>query len=49
MTYEYTLNDLYVMFAQAETKADKLALVQEWKGLNLPYDINWEAIENTLK
>ena len=49
MTYEYSLNDLYVMFAQAESNADRLALVQEWKAMNLPYDIKWEAIENKLK
>lgn len=48
MAYEYSLNDLYVMFRQAETNDDRLALVREWKAMNLPYDINWEAIENTL-
>lgn len=48
MAYEYSLNDLYVMFRQAETNDQRLALVREWKAMNLPYDINWEAIENTL-
>lgn len=48
MAYEYSLNDLYVMFRQAETNDDRLALVREWKEMNLPYDIKWEAIENTL-
>ena len=43
MTYEYTLNDLYVMFRQAE-KSERLKLLIEWEGMNLPYLINWEKI-----
>jgi hypothetical protein len=49
MTYEYTLNDLYVMFRQAETNSERLTLVREWAAMNLPYLINWEAVENKLK
>lgn len=43
MTYEYTLNDLYVMFRQAE-KSERLKLLIEWEAMNLPYLINWEKI-----
>ncbi len=44
MTYQYTLNDLYVMFAQAESMDDKCVLLREWAQLNLPYDIKWDNL-----
>lgn len=41
MTYEYTLNDLYVIFKQAD---DKVAQLREFASLNLPYNINWDRL-----
>ena len=41
--YVYSLNDLYVMFREAETGLEKVSLLREWSKLNLPYKINWVA------
>jgi hypothetical protein len=51
--YEYTLQDLYVMFRQARDEFDidkgerpgaEVVLLIEWSKMNLPYLINWEKI-----
>ena len=41
--YEYTLEDLYKMFQQAKA-SEKVQLLTEWEGMNLPYLINWDKI-----
>lgn len=41
MAYEYTLNDVYKIFEQAE---DKVAQLREFRDMNLPYDINWDHL-----
>jgi hypothetical protein len=41
--YVYTLQDLYKMFQQAEA-SEKVQLLTQWEGMNLPYLINWEKI-----
>jgi hypothetical protein len=41
--YVYTLQDLYKMFQQAEA-SEKVQLLTEWEGMNLPYLINWDKI-----
>jgi hypothetical protein len=41
--YVYTLQDLYKMFQQAEA-SEKVQLLTQWEGMNLPYRINWEKI-----
>lgn len=44
MAYVYTLNDLYVMFREADSMDEKCALLREWRDLNLPYDIKWDNL-----
>lgn len=39
--YQYTLQDLYKIFQQAE---DKVAQLKEFQDLNLEYNINWENL-----
>ena len=39
--YQYTLQDLYKIFQQAE---DKVAQLREFQNLNLEYNINWENL-----
>jgi len=39
--YQYTLQDLYKIFQQAE---DKVAQLKEFQNLNLEYNINWENL-----
>jgi hypothetical protein len=41
--YVYTLQDLYKMFQQAEA-SEKVQLLTQWEGMNLPYRINWDKI-----
>ena len=41
MAYEYTLNDVYKIFQQAE---DKVAQLREFASMNLPYNINWDRL-----
>ena len=41
MAYEYTLEDIYKIFQQAE---DKVAQLIEFRDLKLPYNINWDRI-----
>ena len=42
--YVYTLDDLYRIFQQTEASSDRVALLREWEGMNLPYRINWDGI-----
>ena len=44
MAYVYTLNDLYVMFREADSMDEKCALLREWRDLNLPYDLKWDNL-----
>lgn len=44
MAYVYTLNDLYVMFREADSMDEKCALLREWRELNLPYDLKWDNL-----
>ncbi len=39
--YQYTLQDVYKIFQQAE---DKVAQLKEFQDLNLEYNINWENL-----
>jgi hypothetical protein len=41
--YVYTLQDLYKMFQQAEA-SEKVQLLTQWEGMNLPYLINWDNL-----
>ena len=41
MAYEYTLEDGYKIYQEAE---DKVAQLKEFKDLNLPFDIRWDRI-----
>lgn len=43
--YTYTLNDLYVIFRQTPGP-DKIRVLQEFKDMNLEYDINWDGLIN---
>jgi hypothetical protein len=40
----YTLDDLYVMFAQEPTIEGKVELLRDWSQLRLGYQINWPHI-----
>ena len=42
--YVYTLDDLYRIFQQTEASSDRVSLLREWEGMNLPYLINWDGI-----
>lgn len=39
--YQYTLQDVYKIFQEAD---DKVAQLKEFQNLNLPYLINWERL-----
>ena len=42
MSYDnYTLEDIYEIFAEAENKVEQLL---EFKSMNLPYEINWDLL-----
>lgn len=41
MAYQYTLEDLYKIFQQAD---DKVQQLKEFKELNLDYFINWDRL-----
>jgi hypothetical protein len=41
MAYEYTLQDVYKIFQQAD---DKVAQLREFQSLNLEYNINWDRL-----
>jgi hypothetical protein len=41
MAYQYTLEDVYKIFQQAE---DKVAQLKEFQDLNLEFKINWERL-----
>jgi hypothetical protein len=41
MAYEYTLEDIYKIFQQAE---DKVAQLKEFRDLKLPFDIRWDRL-----
>ena len=41
MAYEYTLEDIYKIFQQAE---DKVAQLIEFRDLKMPYDIRWDHL-----
>lgn len=40
----YRLEDLYVIFKQAETKEAKIKLLKEWSASRFQYDINWGGL-----
>jgi hypothetical protein len=40
----YTLDDLYVIFAQEPTVEGKLELLRDWSQRKLGYDINWKRL-----
>ena len=46
MVYEYTLEDIYKIFQQAEdfTPAFKVAQLREFRDLKLPFDIRWDRL-----
>ncbi len=41
--YQYTLQDVYKIFQEAE---DKVAQLREFQDLNLEFNINWENLIN---
>jgi len=41
MAYEYTLQDVYKIFQEAD---DKVAQLREFQRLNLEYNINWDRL-----
>ena len=41
MAYEYTLEDIYKIYQQAE---DKVAQLIEFRDLKMPFDIKWDRI-----
>ena len=41
MVYEYTLEDIYKIYQQAE---DKVAQLIEFRDLKMPFDIRWDRI-----
>jgi hypothetical protein len=41
MAYEYTLQDVYKIFQEAD---DKVAQLREFQSLNLEYNINWDRL-----
>lgn len=40
----YTLESLYAIFQDAQTKEAKIKLLKEWSASRFPYDINWGAL-----
>lgn len=41
MAYQYTLEDVYKIFQEAE---DKVQQLKDFKALNLEFDINWDRL-----
>lgn len=42
--YTYSLEDFYIIFAQAETTEEKIDLLESWSTLSCQYSINWDRL-----